>query len=197
MMTTMIRPDLKVRNSPEKRLFANEAFPAAGSAERHERDTTAYFWAALRLGMGWIFLWAFLDKVFGLGFATEAGKGWIDGGSPTFGFLKFGTTGPFAEFYSSIAGTLVVDWLFMLGILAIGLPLILGIGVRIAASIGVVMLMMMYSALLLPEHNPVLDDHIIYAVIMLGLAVVNPGYHLGLGRWWGRTRLVNRFPILE
>ena len=92
---------------------------------------------------------------------------------------------------------MVVDWLFMLGILAIGLPLVLGIGVRIAASIGVVMLLIMYSALLLPEHNPVLDDHIIYAVIMLGLAVVNPGYHLGLGRWWGRMKLVSKFPILK
>ena len=184
-MTTTTRFDIKVPNSPEKRLFANEAFPAAGTAERHERATIAYFWAVLRLGMGWIFLWAFLDKVFGLGFATEAGKGWIDGGSPTFGFLTFGTTGPLAGVYSSIAGNVVVDLLFMLGILAIGLPLLLGIGVRIAASIGVVMLLLMYSALLLPEHNPVLDDHIIYAVIMVGLAVTNPGYHLGLGRWWG------------
>lgn len=53
-----------------------------------------------------------------------------------------------------MAGNAVVDWLFMLGILAIGLPLVLGIGVRIgvriavriAASIGVVMLLVMYSA---------------------------------------------------
>jgi len=48
-----------------------------------------------------------------------------------------------------------------------------------------------------PEHNPVLDDHIIYAVIMLGIATANHGYHLGLGRWWGKTRLVNKFPVLE
>lgn len=48
-----------------------------------------YIWGLLRLGMGWIFFWAFIDKVFGLGFATATGKGWIDGVSPTFGFLKF------------------------------------------------------------------------------------------------------------
>ncbi len=29
--------------------------------------------------MGWTFFWAFADKLFGLGYATEAGKGWIDG----------------------------------------------------------------------------------------------------------------------
>ena len=85
----------------------------------------------------------------------------------------------------------------LLGLLAIGLPLVLGIGVRIAASIGVVMLLMMYSSLMLPENNPVLDEHIIYVVIMLGLAIANPGYGLGLGRWWGRTRLARRLPVLE
>lgn len=59
------------------------------------------------------------------------------------------------------------------------------------------MLLLMYSALVLPANNPILDDHIIYAVIMLGLAIANPGYRLGLGRWWGKTRLVKRFPVLE
>ncbi len=146
--------------------------------------------------MGWIFLWAFLDKLFGLGFATEAGKGWIDGGSPAAGFLSFGTSGPLAGFYSGLAGNAAVDWLFMLGILAIGLPLMLGIGVRLAASIGVVMLLMMYSALLGPANNPILDDHIIYALIMLGL-VINPANHLSPAGWWEKTRLVNKYPILK
>ena len=58
------------------------------------------------------------------------------------------------------------------------------------------MLMMMYSALLLPEHNPVVDDHIIYAVIMAGLAIANPRHELGLGRWWRGTKLVGRLPML-
>ncbi len=56
-----------------------------------------YVWAVLRLGMGWTFSWAFIDKVFGLGFATKAAGAWLNGGSPTFGFLKFGTKGPFAD----------------------------------------------------------------------------------------------------
>jgi CPA2 family monovalent cation:H+ antiporter-2 len=40
--------------------------------------------------MGFVFLWAFLDKTFGFGYATASGKGWIDGGSPTEGFLALG-----------------------------------------------------------------------------------------------------------
>ena len=162
------------------------------------RKMEGYVWGLLRLAMGWTFFWAFLDKVFGLGFATEAGKGWIDGGSPTFGFLNFATKGPFAGFYQGIAGTVVVDWLFMLGILVIGLPLLLGVGVRIAASIGVAMLLMMYTAgFLPPDNNPFLDEHVIYTVIMIGLVVVKPGRYLGLGGWWANTGLVRRFPILE
>lgn len=80
---------------------------------------------ALRLAMGFIFLWAFLDKVFGLGFATTAEKAWINGGSPTTGFLSFGVKGPFAEIFHNLAGVMVVDWMFMLGLLFTGLTLIL------------------------------------------------------------------------
>ena len=49
--------------------------PAKGAA--------AYMWAIARLSLGWIFLWAFLDKLFGLGHETPSARAWIDGGSPT------------------------------------------------------------------------------------------------------------------
>ncbi len=196
-MATLTAPDISARPGFDERTFARAPVREVDKSTASKRDRTGYIWALLRFGMGWIFLWAFLDKLFGLGFATEAGKGWIDGGSPTFGFLNFAASGPLEGFYNGLAGNAVVDWLFMLGLLAIGLPLVLGIGVRIAASIGVFMLLLMYSALVLPANNPVLDDHIIYAVIMLGLAIANPGYRLGLGRWWGKTKLVKKFPVLE
>ena len=57
---------------------------------------------------------------------------WINGASPTEGFLKFGADGPFQGFYNSIAGAALVDWLFMLGLLGIGLALTLGIATRLA-----------------------------------------------------------------
>ena len=74
-------------------------------------------WGLLRIMLGWIFLWPFLDKLFGWGFATEAGQGWLQGGSPTAGFLQFGTKGPLAEYFQSLAGQAWVDWLFMAGLL--------------------------------------------------------------------------------
>jgi thiosulfate dehydrogenase (quinone) large subunit len=50
-----------------------------------------YAWASVRVVLGAIFFWAFLDKLLGLGYATKASSAWINGGSPTRGFLTFGT----------------------------------------------------------------------------------------------------------
>ena len=126
----------------------------------------------LRLSMGFIFLWAFLDKTFGLGFATTPEKSWLAGGSPTTGFLTFGTKGPFAEIFQSLAGIQLVDWLFMIGLLFAGLTLIVNRFVKWGAIAGSVMLLLMYLALLLPENNPIIDDHLIY-ILVLGLIAID------------------------
>ena len=54
-------------------------------------------WALGRIGLGWTFLWAFLDKVFGLGFSTPSDRSWLSGGSPTEGFLANSAAGPFQK----------------------------------------------------------------------------------------------------
>jgi thiosulfate dehydrogenase [quinone] large subunit len=154
-----------------------------------------YVWAATRLGLGWIFLWAFLDKMFGLGHETASADSWIHGGSPTEGFLS-GSVGPFSSIYHSIAGAGLVDGLFMVGLAAIGILLVLGIGMRFACGAGALMVVLMWSAALPPENNPFLDEHIIYALVLIGLALVGAGNTLGLGRWWTKTSLVQRFPWL-
>lgn len=123
-----------------------------------------------RIALGWIFFWAFIDKVFGLGFTTTPEAAWINGGSPTTGFLKFGTSGPFADIFKSMAGSPIVDGLFMVGLLGIGVALMLGISVRFASYMGVLMLFMMWLAVLPPEHNPIIDDHIIYSLVLLAIA---------------------------
>ncbi len=150
-----------------------------------------------RISLGWVFLWAFLDKTFGFGFATEKEGAWLDGGSPTQGFLEFGTKGPFADFYQSIAGAAWADWLFMLGLLGIGLGLILGVMVRISAWAGAVLLFLMWTAVLPPENNPFMDDHIVYALTLLLLAEMGAGRWLGLGSWWEGQSAVKKSPVLR
>jgi thiosulfate dehydrogenase [quinone] large subunit len=163
--------------------------------------------AVLRIAFGLTFLWAFLDKTFALGFHTGYDQNgnldrfgdaaWINGGSPTEGFLKFGADGPFKEFYNSIAGDAWADWLFMLGLLGIGLALTLGIGMRMAAAAGALLYVLMWSVVLPPENNPVIDDHILGAISLVVLAAFSAGDTWGFGKVWSRTRLVKDNPVLR
>ncbi|MGF0117184.1 hypothetical protein ACQFYA_12790 [Promicromonospora sp. Marseille-Q5078] len=163
--------------------------PGAGRALR-------YVGAVIRLSLGWIFLWAFLDKLFGLGRATPPEGAWLDGGQPTAGFLGNATAGPLAGFYQGLAGQAWVDWVFMIGLLGIGMALLLGIGMRIAAVAGALMLVLMWSAVLPPENNPFMDDHLIYALVLVALALGDAGRTLGLGARWQQTSWVRRWPVL-
>lgn len=119
----------------------------------------------VRICLGFIFLWAFADKAFGLGFATTSAKAWINGGSPTSGFLSFATKGPFADLFQSLAGNHVVDVLFMAGLLFVGVTLMFNFWIKWGSIAGFLMVVLMYLAVLPPENNPVIDDHIIYAII--------------------------------
>lgn len=134
-------------------------------------DKQKIVFIALRLVMAFVFLWAFFDKVFGLGFATTSDKAWIHGGSPTIGFLSFGVKGPFAEVFHGLAGVAMVDWLFMLGLLFIGLTLLLNRYVFWGSVAGITMMVLMWLALLFPANNPLIDEHIVYALVLALLAI--------------------------
>lgn len=166
-------------------------------------------WALTRITLGFTFLWAFFDKLIGLGFATcrdattdaveiMCSKAWLEGGSPTSGFLKFGTDGsPLENMFSSMAGNAFWDWLFMLGLLGIGIALTFGIGIRIAAFSGALLMVLMYLASFQPENNPIVDDHVIYALVMIGLYKVNDDQQWGLGSWWAKQDIVKKYSFLK
>jgi len=174
--------------------LAELAIPVEDEARAYK---ARYALAAARIALGWVFLWAFLDKTFGLGFATAAEDAWINGGSPTTGFLVYGTEGKiFHDFFAGLAGP-VSDWLFMAGLLGIGLALILGIGMRIATVSGVTLLMLMWAAELPLENNPFMDDHVVYSIVLVALAIYGAGRYVGLGKAWERLPLVQRLPWLK
>jgi thiosulfate dehydrogenase [quinone] large subunit len=152
--------------------------------------------AGIRMMLGFIFLWAFLDKMFGLGFATASAKSWLNSGNPTAGFLG-SSKGPFSGFFHAIAGTTFANVMFMGGLLAIGTALILGIGMRLAAAGGALLTVMMWAAILPPTSNPIMDDHLIYAAGLIVLALLDAGNTAGLGRPWASTALVQRAPWLK
>ncbi len=175
---------------------------------QHSEDKSPYYWAIARMTLGVMFFWAFLDKLFGLGFATcknvESGtvillceQSWLGGGSPTAGFLEFATRGPLAGLYQSLAGNAFIDTLFMTGLCLIGLALIAGVGIRIAVYSGVLLMAMMWSSMLPPENNPIIDEHIIYIIVLMGILSANSKQKWGLREVWKNQSIVQRFPILE
>ena len=168
--------------------------PAARPARGHS-TLARYVWAAARLSLGWIFLWAFLDKLLGLRHETPSAGSWLNGGNPTEGFLS-GAVGPFAGIYHDIAGAGVINVLFMAGLLGIGVALMLGVAMWPACIAGATMLVLMWSASLPPANNLFMDDHLIYAMVLIGLAAVGAGRTLGLGDRWARSQVVERHPWL-
>jgi thiosulfate dehydrogenase [quinone] large subunit len=174
----------------------------------------------LRLSIGFIFLWAFLDKCFGLGYATPSAKKWMFGtgdGNPTAGYLKFGVNpkGPFASFFHSLGETALkggpnswINWLFMLGLLGIGLGLMLGIAARITAVCGVVMLGFMYAASAPwaqythasganQSNNPVVDEHLVYIFAILAMLYIGAQFAWGLAKPWEGIGFVKKFKWLH
>lgn len=175
---------------------------------KKKSDKNPLVWASLRISLGFVFLWAFLDKTFGLGFATcrdpktdaintMCEKAWLEGGSPTAGFLNFGTKGPFAEFYQNLVGLGWVDWLFMLGLLLIGTALLFGVAQKLAAFFGSALLFMMWTAALWPDNNPLIDDHIVYILVLWGVYLNRGSSKWSLNSWWQSQPLVKKFPILS
>jgi len=151
--------------------------------------------AGLRIGLGFIFLWAFFDKLLGLGFATVKESAIINGASPTAGFLEFGTSGPLSGIFKLMAGSLTVDILFMTGLFFIGLFLILGIMKKATTHAGVTLMILMWLATLFPVNNPIIDDHIIYALILLYLGTQK--WTFSLEKKWLKLKYVKKRSYLQ
>jgi thiosulfate dehydrogenase [quinone] large subunit len=63
---------------------------------------------------------------------------------------------------------------------------------RVAAVSGAVLYLMMWTVVLPPETNPVVDDHIIGALVLIALALVHAGDTVGFGRWWKKQPIVQQ-----
>lgn len=188
--------------------MAGRADELVGQVTEGEEVRGMWAWTLLRLLLGWSFLWAFLDKMFGLGFATcrlEGGSidfgcdaAMMSGGSPTYGFLNFATqgshTGGLFEWMAPSAPDAInlADVGFMAALLLGGVALMLGIGVRIAAIGGAILMAFMFLATdVWPENNPINSSHVIEMAAFSGIAYV------GAGRFSLQERFEDRYPRLK
>lgn len=160
-----------------------------------------------RIVIGFTFLWAFLDKLFGLNFSTPSAGAWINGGTPAQGFISR-IEGPFAGLFQMFANPFG-DWLFMFGLLGIGVAMIAGAGLRIAAVGGTLLMLFMFLAefptasamvdgeLVRGSTNPIVDSHWHEALLLIIAAVTLAGDTWGLGTWWAKKDFVRKYTWLR
>lgn len=164
----------------------------------------------MRGSLGFLFLWAFLDSVFSLGFATGRGddgsvdivgpKDWINGGSPTRGFLSNAAPGPLTDVSAALAGHPGVDAAFMFGLLSVKLALIGGFALRLAAIGGVVVLMLLIRAAApVPVNNPSIDEHVVLALALplTAVAMTPASRGFSLSSTWERLPVVRNTELLR
>ena len=57
--------------------------------------------------------------------------------------------------------------------------------------------MLLRTVALPPENNPIVDDYIVGALVVIVLGLLGAGRYLGLGSWWQRQSIVRRYPVLR
>ncbi|HEX5578176.1 MAG TPA: DoxX family protein [Candidatus Limnocylindria bacterium] len=149
-----------------------------------------------RIVIGIIFLWAGLEKVMGVGlgtwnadgflqFATNGTLGWpFVSGEPAEGQVF----NPTHDFWAGVPGTAfgtTIAWLVPLGQMGIGVGLILGLLTRFSAAMGTLMMLFFFVAAWDFEFG-IVNQHLTYAVVTFGLAVVGAGNYYGLDRTVGQ-----------
>ena len=152
---------------------------------------TGIFLALLRMLLGSVFVWTFIDKTFGLGYSTTAVKSWVAGGTPTGGYLS-SLKGSLSATFNQLAGQPWVDWTFMLGMLLVGVALVLGIALHAAALGGSLTMALMWLSSLPLQNHPFVDEHIIYACCLWVLALAGAGHTWGLGRIWSTFTITKK-----
>lgn len=160
--------------------------------------------ALLRIGLGLLYLWAFLAQGFGIGYTNtsdadaiaanpsygwhfdyDADAGWITSGfahSPTEGYTS-GAHGPTSFVKDLPVG--LVDFLWMFSLAGLGIALTFGLFANIAGWGGLILNVFIWFAGFPPSNNPLIDgEHMAFALSIFLLMWIHASNYFGLGRWW-------------
>ena len=138
-----------------------------------------------RLALGWLMFYAGITKI-------------LDPAWTSKGYLMGAKT--FPGFYSWFISPENIGWVDFLnewGLTLIGASLILGLGVRLSSVLGAALMLLYYFPVLeFPkvEHGFIIDDHIIYAVLLAFFAAVRAGRYYGLDNWCANLPICRRYP---
>ena len=147
----------------------------------------------------WAKLWMLLMRValgvlmltVGIRLLTEGGwKAWVQIG----GFLPRTVKGPFEGPFLALWESPVILYMVILGAIAVGAAMILGMFVRLAAVGGALMMITFYLSNLPPQFGWV-NQQLMYFLIFALFPALGPGYHWGVDRFLRPYE--KRFPILR
>ena len=148
----------------------------------------------LRITLGLVLTWAFLDKLFGFGLNTPSNRSLLSGASATTGYL-FSRQGWFSGAFQAVSGAWWIDALFVLGLAGGGIALVLGIASRLATVAVLGVFGGIYLSQLPLTSNPVIDQHLFYCITAVALLATGADRVLGLGTRWRSLPIVRAYPV--
>lgn len=149
----------------------------------------------LRITLGLVLAWSFVDKLFGLGFPTPGERAVLAGSSATRGYLM-STDGVAAGLFHAMAGHWWVDALFLLGLGGGAIALLFGVASRLGTVAVIAVMGMLWVSSLPLSNNPVIDQHLFYCVTAVALLATGADRVLGLGAVWRSLPVVRSQPVL-
>lgn len=143
----------------------------------------------LRLSLGWIFLYSAISKITNPDWTSES-------------FLKTAQTFPaLYQWLSSPSVLPTVNFVNEWGQLLLGISLILGIGVRLSSILGVFLMILYYIPQLnfpyIGKTSYLIDEHVIYSLILIYFAVTRAGRIYGLENWCTNLPICKKIPRLR
>lgn len=143
----------------------------------------------LRVTTGWMMFYAGITKVVNPAWSAE-------------GYLKSAKTFPaLFSWFASPALLPYVNFVNEWGLTLLGVSLIIGFGVRFSSVLGSVLMLLYYFPVLdgwYPNaHSFIVDEHLIYAAVLLLFAAVRAGRVWGIDGWGVVSTWSVRFPSLK
>ncbi len=142
----------------------------------------------LRVALGCLYLYAGMSKVLA--------PGWSAGG-----YLLGAKS--FAGFYGWLAQPAVIPYVSLANewaLTLLGISLVLGLGVRLSAPLGALLMALYYLPLSFPYVNAnsfIVDEHVIYGLVLLFLAAAQAGKVWGLDTWCAKLPICAKYPKLR
>lgn len=156
-----------------------------------------YLLGLVRILIGWMFIWTFIDRTFGLGRPTPHDQAWTRGGSPIDSFVgsarDSGSRNPVPGFWRFLSEQHTwVNIVLMVLIAVIGVLLVLGFVMWFSCVAGAILLVLQWFTAWPIKDNLFLNSALLGAVVLIALLACNAGSFVGFGKRWQHQEKVTR-----